>query len=329
MFNQSRITYWHYLILILFIYLAFYLGMAAYPLANNNEGLYAEIAREMLISGNYIIPHLNYVPYLEKPPLLYWLIALSYHVFGVTAFAARWVPATSAAFVCMGLCWFGKKTGRATEAWLTAIMLTTSLGFIIIGRVVFFDMLLTACLTLALLLFYIWYQHNKKIYLRAAYVFLALAVLTKGLLALVLVPSITIIFLYLVGQRTRIIHLFDMVGIILFLAVVLPWHIAAVFSYPGFFYDYFINEQFLRFLNERIPRDYYHGPFYYYLPRILIYIFPWSLLLPALIKRRKVMDKNPDKFNLFLGLWVWVPLIFFSISQAKANYYMIISMPAL
>ncbi len=327
--NFSRLTLGHYIALAMTIGIVFYFSLAGYPLSNNNEGLYAEIAREMFLSGNYLVPHLNFVPYIEKPPLLYWLISGSYHIFGVTVFAARFITATCGALTVICLCWLGHKIDRAVEAWLAAIMLATSIGFIVIARIVFFDMLLTVCLTFTLSCFYLWWRSNKKYYLFIAYIFLALAVLAKGMLSLILVPAICISFLLICKQKNRITALFNPIGLLLFLAVVLPWHIMASLKHPGFAWEYFINEQILRFLNDRMPHDYYQGPIYYYIPRILIYAFPWSLFIPALFKRNPIEDKNPDKLPIFLALWVIVPLIFFSISQAKANYYMIISMPAL
>ncbi len=329
MFKSFHLKSGHYYLLAFFIAIGFYVGLGGYPLSNNNEGLYAEVAREMLLTGNYIIPHLNFVPYIEKPPLLYWLIALSYHVFGVTTWAARLIPASCGALTIVCLLWLGQKIGRAREAWLTAVILATSLGYIVIARIVFFDMLLTACLTVTLSLFYVWWQTDKKYYLRSAYIFLGLGVLSKGLLILVLVFAISVTFLFICRQKKRILSLFDFWGIILFLAIVLPWHVAANIQYPGFFRDYFINEQVLRFLNERIPHDYYQGPIYYYIPRILAYLLPWSLLLPLLCKRHPMKNNDTDKLALFLWLWFIVPLVFFSVSQAKANYYMIIGMPAL
>jgi len=329
MLSNRSLTLWHYLALIALIYLAYFFGLGAYPLANNNEGLYAEVAREMLLTGDFIIPHLNFVPYIEKPPLLYWLTALSYQLFGVTTFAARLVPAACGALVSIGLLWFGRKIEREKEGWLASVIVTTSIGFIVVSRIVFFDMLLTACFTYTLLLFYLWYRTERRKYLHLAYVTLALAVLTKGMLALVLVPLICFIFLGINHQANRILALFNPAGILIFAAIVLPWHFIASSIYPGFTWDYFVNEQFLRFLNQRQPHDYYSGPFYYYLPRILIYLFPWCLLLPLFVKRNKSDERNGNHLSCLLWLWVFIPLLFFSISSAKANYYMIVSVPAL
>lgn len=327
--NDAKLNIWHYLLLAVVLYVAFYFGLASYPLANNNEGLYAEVAREMLATGNYIIPHLNFVPYIEKPPLLYWLIALSDHLLGVGALSARLIPALSATSICLGLVWFGKKINQPCEAWLASFILATSLGFIIIGRIVFFDMLLSACLAFSLLLFFLWHVSNKVSYLRIAYVFLALGVLTKGLICLVFVFLITTIFLIINRESKKILKLLDPFALFLFFAIVLPWHILANIKQPGFIWDYFVNEQFLRFLNERQPHDYYTGPIYYYIPRLAIYLFPWTLLTPILAYRAPKQLPQQKQLQWFLGLWFLIPLVFFSISEAKANYYMIVGVPPL
>jgi 4-amino-4-deoxy-L-arabinose transferase-like glycosyltransferase len=318
-------SFFHYACLALLLWLAFYLGCGAYAILDMNEGLYAEIAREMLSTQNYLIPHLNAVPYLEKPPLLYWLIALSYHVFGVSAFAARIVPSSCAVLACLSLIWFGKKIERKRQAWLAALILASSLGFCLIGRTVFFDMLLNLWLWLSLWCFYLWYQTDGRKYLRLAYFALALGLLTKGFVALIFPVGSVILFLLSepCSWRKRL-ALFDGWGIAVFFLVALPWHVAAVVKQPHFAWDYFINEQWYRFLDKRIPNDYHTGPWYFYFPYILAYLFPWSLLLPALLK-----TNFKDPLQKFLALSFLVPMVFYSLSRAKGDYYMVVGMPQL
>ncbi len=316
--------------LIFFIYTAFYFGLASYPIVDMNEGLYAEIAREMLASGNFLIPHLNHVPYLEKPPLLYWLIALSFKVFGSSTFAARLIPATAGASVCVGLILFMRRLQQQTIGWLAAIILASSLGVIIISRIVFFDMLLTAFLTFALCSFYFWYRYEKSSWLYLSYVGVALAFMTKGAIAIVLCGGIAMSFMLI--QKTplaKLMRFFNPIGIGLFLLITIPWHVLASMHMRGFAWDYFINEQVYRFLNIRIPHDYHTGPIYFYLPRIIIYLLPWALLIPALLQRefRKITLQDP--LLKFAWIWLLLPLLFFSLSSAKGDYYMIVSMPAL
>lgn len=324
------ITYRYFALLALLMLFGFYYGLNLYGLANNNEGLYAEVAREMYLSHQYIIPTLNGLPYIEKPPLLYWLINLCFHCFGANTFAARLVTATCGMLVCFSVAIFAQQIKRLHEGLLAALILSTSLGFILISRIVFFDMLLTAMFTLSLLSFYISWSLANINYLRIAYFFLGLAVLAKGPIACVL--GLLIVGTFLLVTKTFSLHikqLFDPIGILIFLLISLPWHVLATIQHHGFFQDFFINEQWLRFLDKRIPHDYYEGPIYYYLPRVILYLFPWGLLLPLLGLKKYRENLLKDPLKIFLWLWFLVPLVFFSISKAKANYYMVISCPAL
>jgi hypothetical protein len=306
---------------------SFYYGISTYAIENINEGLYAEIPREMLQIGSFIIPKLNFVPYIEKPPLLYWLIALSYKLFGVSEWSARVVPATSAALVCLSFLYFGNALRRNREGWVAALILATSVGFVATARVLLFDMLLTFFFTSALLSFFLWYRNQNSTFLKLFYVLMGLAFLTKGFLAVILIPLIVFSFMLLVSfPWKKIIQFFDPVGLLLFAALVVPWHYLAMKQQAGFAWDYFINEQFFRFLDMRVPHDYHTGPFYFYLPKIILYLFPWSLLSIMLFRQNASIDRT---LHRFLWLWFTIPLIFFSLSKAKGDYYMIIGLPPL
>jgi 4-amino-4-deoxy-L-arabinose transferase-like glycosyltransferase len=331
-----------------FFYTAiFYYALGSYPLLNNNEGLYAEIPREMLSSGNWLIPHLNGVLYIEKPPLLYWLIALNYKFFGISEWSARAIPATAGLATCLSLLFFSLRQKIAKIYWLPSFILATSLGYVVTARIVMFDCLFTCFITASLLLLYLWATQGHSKYLRFAYASLALAVLTKGLVALILVGGVVLALLFFIkspgSKWTKIKALFDPLALLIFLAIVLPWHIAASLQQDGFAWFYFINEHFLRFLGLREPRDYYGGPFYYYFIRIPLYLFPWSWFLLALCKRTKnkcsfaprlqpiqllsCHDNQP--FIKFCWVWFLFFLFFFSISAAKANYYLVAAFPPL
>lgn len=318
-----------FIFVFLLITINFFYGLGTYPLADNNEGLYAEIAREMLQTKQWIIPHLNGVPYLEKPPLLYWLIALCFKLGGINAWMARLIPALSASITIL-LPFILSASLTIRTCWLAAVLLASSFGFIVIGHVVFFDMLLTLWFSLCLYGFYMWYVTERIWFLRFSYASLGLAVMTKGLVALALLPSIMLItMLWNRCSLKRVIQLFDGIGIGLFLLIVLPWHIAATLQDNHFAWQYFVNEHWLRFLNQRIPHDYYSGPWYYHIARLLILFLPWSLLVPILLKKSTTSSLNVVQWQRLLWTWLLLPLLFFSCSAAKANYYMVISLPAL
>ncbi|HEX9020851.1 MAG TPA: glycosyltransferase family 39 protein, partial [Nitrospirota bacterium] len=307
-----------------FLLLGFYLffGLGGYGLLDNNEGLYAEVAREMLDTKSFIIPQLNGVPYLEKPPLLYWLVALMFSIFGQTEFAARLVPVLAGAAVLLSLIWLGNRTGKKQTGQLAAFILGTTAGFVGLSRVLLFDMVLAAFLSWALALLFAHLTSGGLKYLLWSYFFLALAVLTKGLVAIVLYYPVAVSFLRFTGRpvlrgMTRVFH---PAALALFIAVAAPWHILAAAENRDFAAFYFVNEHLLRFFNLREPHDYYTGPWYYYLPRLAAGMFPWTILLPLLALRSK--DGGQEKNDLGRYLWIWflAPLLFFSICRAKANY---------
>lgn len=312
-------------ILSFFILISFYLGLGYYALENINEGVYAEIAREMLVNKNFILPTLNYVSYFEKPPLLYWLITLSFKIFGLNEFAARFIPATSASVICFMTYYFIKRSVNERTGLIAALMLASNFLFVLMGRIVLFDMLLTAFFTAGLYSFYVWYSSENKYYLRLAYACLAFAVLSKGLMVFIFAPLICFIFMSLNKTPVRKqLQLFDPIGIALLFLIAAPWHIMASLQNSEFAWQYFINEHVLRFLDKRIPNDYHHGPWYFYFPRLFIYLLPWTLLSPLILK-----PASDKALNCFCWTWFITILIFFSISKAKGDYYMIMGMPPL
>lgn len=316
---------WFYFLIFLFPLFFFFYGLGSYGLLNNNEGLYSEIARELLLSSSlqdWIIPKLNGLPYIEKPPLLYWLTALSFYTFGETEWAARFFPALSGFFTAGVSGLFLLKIKQEKLFLPSVIFLSTSLGYLITARTVYFEGLLIFCLTISLLSFYLAYIQGHRIYSRLFYVFMGLAFLAKGLIGPVLVILILGIFVLLERSHWKNLHLFlDPLGLILGVTITLPWVILAAYYDSGFLWFFFINEHVLRFLDLKEPRDYYRGPWWYYLPRILGYIFPWT----PLFLNFPFLSKEKSPFFLFLKIWVIVPLLFYSFSKAKANYYMLIS----
>lgn len=321
---------WHLVILALLMFFSFYFALGNYALLNNNEGLYASIAKHMLQNKAFIIPYLNCVPYIEKPPLLYWLLSLSFSVYGFTAFAARFVTATSATLLCFSILYFARKIKQPKIGITATLIFASSIGVSIIARMVYFDMLFSFLIGGTLFCWFHWYETQKTVALRIGYILLGFAILTKGLVAIILTCGSFGAFLLLEKSFWKHLRLaLDGPGVLLFLAVVLPWHITAIIQHKNFFWHYFINEHFLRFLDLREPHDYYHGPIYYYLPRILIYLFPWSFFTPLIFLRTKHSSPIEQKLLRFSWCWLLLPLAFFSFSSAKANYYMIVSMPAL
>lgn len=327
--DQKERSWQGYLLLSLVVFFSFYFAIGSYPLFDNNEGLYASIAKSMLLDRSLVIPHLNWVPYIEKPPLLYWLLSLSFSVLGLNPLAARLVTGSSAALLCGVMLYFTRKINLPKLGIVSGLIFASSIGVSIIARMVYFDMLFTLLLSCTLGCYFYWHEFQKISFLRVGYLFFGLAVLTKGLVAVGLIGGSFGAWLILERDFRSLYRVLDPIGILVFLAVVLPWHLAAEAQHQGFLKYYLIKEHFLRFLNQREPHDYYQGPIYYYLPRIIIYLFPWSLFIPLIFWRSKSIDLSTQKLLRFCWCWLLIPLLFFSLSRAKANYYMIVSMPAL
>lgn len=320
--------------------LTLFAGLGSYGLLDNNEGLYGEIGREMshaLWTGDaLVLPQVIGLPYLEKPPLLYYSVAAAMSVFGESEWAAR-LPSALAALACLlGSGLFARQLGRTFAGRLAMVILTSSVGFALMARVVMFDMLLTTCLNLALFGFWLSWRGGSRAWLRGGYVLLALAVLTKGLVALVLAGLVLGAY-FLIWQRRHLLPalrlLADGPGLLLFLAVAVPWHVLASQANDQFAHFYFINEHVLRFLGKRIPHDYYSGSMLYYLPRLVLFLLPWPIYL-LLRPSRPTGAANAtaaDATETQRFLWAaWLaPLIFFSLSSAKANYYLVVVMPPL
>jgi 4-amino-4-deoxy-L-arabinose transferase-like glycosyltransferase len=310
----------------------FFYGLGSYGLLNNNEGLYASVAQEMLADGSWLVPHASHLPYLEKPPLLYWLLAAAYSLFGENAFAARFIPALSGALICVGLVAFARRAGVNRRAWLAAFLLATSLGYALVSRTVLFDTLNSLFVNGALGCYYLWLSTRRKHYLRAGYALLALSTLSKGMLGPALAALVVLVHYFVAEQKRNFLlrELIELPSLGIFLLVALPWHVAMLVQEPDFFVFYFWNEQILRFLDLRFPRDYYTGPAYYYVPRTLVLLFPWSLF-PALLFLRVPRQGDARAGHLRRFLWVWFAAIFafFSISEAKANYYIVLALPPL
>jgi 4-amino-4-deoxy-L-arabinose transferase-like glycosyltransferase len=307
----------------------FLYGLDAFPLRDNNEGLYAGIARDMLASGRYIVPHLNGVPYIEKPPLLYWLMSLSMWLLGPTPAAARLVPAGSMLALCACLFQFCRLHRNIRAGCYASVGLASAVPVALIAHVVLFDALLTALLGASLLCYLHSYLARSRRALLLAAFLLALAVLVKGGIALVLAAGVVGLFLLLMRERAGWRRLLDPGAAAVLLAAAAPWHLLATLEQDGFAWFYFINEHVLRFLGQRQPDDYHRGPLWFYLPRLFGMLLPWTAFLLLLVRRRATADSANRVIVRFCQAAVLFPFAFFSLSQAKAEYYLLVVAPPL
>jgi 4-amino-4-deoxy-L-arabinose transferase-like glycosyltransferase len=314
-----------------FAVLAALLGAGfGHPLQNMNEGLYARVAQEMLDARQWIVPMLDGVPYLEKPPLLYWITAAAFAVAGAGEVAARTAPWLGAVLALSALAWFARRHYGGRVALFAALILASSPLFVGLARTLLFDMLFTGLLAWALVL-----AHEaiaarpRRGFVRAAYAVLALAVLAKGLAAIAFACGTLLVAVALAarGERAwRLRVLLDPAALLLFAAIAVPWHVAAWLREPSFGWFYFWNEHIGRLTDSRWPHDYYTGPPWYYLPRIVGHAFPWILLLAWPVR---VEARGAGALRGFAWAWFLVPLAVFSLAASKSEYYMIVGLPPL
>ena len=302
------------------------LGSAA--LFEPDEGRNAEKAREILVLNDWITPHENFHPVLDKPIFFYWLIALAYKVFGISAWAAR-LPSALAALACIGVIyWFVRRRWDLWTAQWSGLILLTSLGFFVLARVVIFDMNLTLCLALALCAFYEGAHADdltkRRILCLLLYASLAIATLIKGLIGIVLPGMVIFFYLLITKQWFLLRRIYLIPGVILFLVVVIPWYLKVDALNPGYLRYYFWDEHFGRFTGADFNRS---QPWHYFIWVGMLGFFPWTLLVPV-VAGRYGKDAFDDK-TIFLSLWFVLPFLFFSASDAKLPHYILPVLPAL
>ncbi|MFZ6772407.1 glycosyltransferase family 39 protein [Undibacterium sp. SXout7W] len=268
---------------------------------------------------------------MEKPPLLYWLTAISFALFGESEWSARLVPALSSLSCVALILWFSKKNERVYAGRLAALMFISGLGVTAMSRTLMFDMLLTALLTASLMGAYFFLTAGSKKSWYWSLAMLALALLAKGFVAIILFSVVIGAYVVCISASVgdffrRISNLFDRRALGIFCVIAVPWHMAAMFAEPVFAWFYFINEHILRFLGKREPHDYYAGAWWYYLPRMIMYLFPWSFFLPVLFFAKSNVNKFKPLQWFLAAAWI-MPVLFFSLSSAKANYYLVVVMP--
>ncbi len=303
----------------------------SYPLIDPDETRYAQIAIEMNESRDWVTPTLDGHAYLDKPPLMYWLTALSFQLFGTNETAAR-LPSMFAALATILLTYgWGSRIVGQRSAWLGAMSLSLCGGFVLAGRFLILDSLLAFFTTACLLSGYIAVrgQNHRQVWWMVSGVACALGVLTKGPLALVLCspPLVVSGWLRADHSRTRVLHWAAFV--VPMVVVCVPWYVA-VAKFNSQFMDYFFWEHnYLRFMRG----SNHEQPFWFYVPIVFAAMFPASLLLPSVAvfvassANRKRSLRSKDLGFLVCGA-VWM-LAFFSAASCKLPTYILPAIPLL
>jgi len=323
------------------------------------DAVQAQISRNMLDSGDWVTARLDGIAYLEKSPLKYWMIATAFKVLGVHDWVARLPVALFAVLLCwltyrMGAWAFGERSGGRAGIY-AGLTLATCVGLFLFTRIQIPDVTVTATIALALWAFLRALDPEETrpgLWSAVMAAAIGTGLLLKGLIAAVFPVAAMLLFLGFTGdwrlrKTWRTLHVFR--GIFIALAIAAPWHILATLrnppyfdftmhsgpgEYRGFFWFYFFNEHLLRFLNLRYPRDYNTVPRLYFWLLHLLWLFPWSVYLPAAVKLsyRPVDRASPwnraSSMRLLCLCWAGFLLVFFTFSSTQ-EYYSMPCYPAL
>jgi 4-amino-4-deoxy-L-arabinose transferase-like glycosyltransferase len=301
------------------------LRLGALPLLGPDEPRYARVAVEMHRSGDLVTPTLQGRPWLEKPVLYYWLAGLGFTVLGENEWAAR-LPSVAAALLLVGVtALFGARLFGAAVGLHSGFVLGTSLMTFVYGRAAAMDMLLAACVTAALgLLALRLLGIAGRTAVVGAHAFLALATLAKGPLG-VLLPGLVVAGYAIVRRDARVLkEVLAPAGLATFAVVALPWYALAYQAQGQAFVDVFLLNHNLQRFTSTIHN--HPGPFYYYLPVLLLGLFPWSgLALPGVLGLRP----RRSAADAFVAVWLLLPLLFFSLAASKLPGYILPCLPPL
>jgi 4-amino-4-deoxy-L-arabinose transferase-like glycosyltransferase len=329
------------------VFLLFYglvpiFGGAGLGLVGADEPRYAQVAREMLARRDYITPMLYGKPWLEKPALYYWRAMFAFREFGVHDWVAR-LPSATFAFTLVVLIYLHMRRFRPGGQLDAALITASCAGILSFARGASTDMQLAAPLGIGMLGWYAWYETDSKFWLFDLYFFVGAATLAKGPVAPFLALIIILVFVALRREWTLLRRTLWWPGIVLYLAMVLPWFIAVQRRNPNFLRVFFLQHNLERFATNRFEHE---QVFWYYLPVILLSLMPWTIIAITALgsairesfaewraRRAKHhymgFQRAGDAFPEFLVIWAVLPILFFSFSDSKLPGYILPSVPPL
>ncbi|HXO33638.1 MAG TPA: glycosyltransferase family 39 protein [Candidatus Acidoferrales bacterium] len=325
-----------YIVGVLLLFLAVYGGSLFSPgLQDDADSTHAEAAREMAVTQDYVTLKVNGNRYLEKAPLMYWAVSLCYRCFGVNEFAAHLPVAVSMLLLVLLAMRWGRRAFGDRAAIYAGLLLSSAAGCYLFTRILIPESILSFFIAASFYFFATALEDGDAWRWYAGYAGMALSVLTKGLLAIVVVGLALSLYVAISGEwrRWHEFRLFS--GTVLFLLIAAPWHILAGIRNPHFYWFYFVNEHFMRFLGKRIPQDYNKQKNSLYWSLHLVWLFPWSLYLPVALRRPirewmarpkpgELRSRRPLTFQsrteLLCLVWAGVTLVFFSFSTNQEYY---------
>ncbi|OIN01012.1 glycosyl transferase [Polynucleobacter sp. QLW-P1DATA-2] len=329
--RQSSALHPGKILLLLLIYALLWFGTLNYRhLIPSDEGRYAEMAREMLVTGDWVTPRYNGYKYFEKPPLQVWATAITFQVFGIGDWQARLWSALTGFLTILAIGFTGTRIYNARAGWLAAVVLASSPMWVISGHFNSLDMGLSAFLVAALCsLLFAETTDNKsssRNWMWICWVFMALATLSKGVIGAVIPAMVLIAYSistwdWKIWTRLRLLS-----GLILFLLITAPWFVLVAQRNPEFLEFFFIHEHLQRFTQDAHSRT---GPIYYFVPLLLIGILPWALQIPGSIAQAWQERRREFSSGWLLVCWSVMIFAFFSVSHSKLPGYIIPIFPAL
>ena len=328
----SRNQLWLFITLFIMAAGVYFFTASGSAILDDGDALYSHVAQNMAATGDWITPYANGVRFLDKPPMLFWTTAASFRVFGVTEFAARF-PAACAVVAILPLLFFlGQNAGGSFAGFAACSAFAFCAGTFLFTRMAFPDIFLVFFMTLAVTAFYAWYRNEQNPLLSALmfYAAAAGAVLSKGLIGLFFPAAIVLLFLIWSKSVSRLRHFHILKGTLLFFIIAAPWHVLAAVRNPGFLWYYFVNEHFLRFMGKRLPLDYESISLPIFWALAIVWLFPWSVFLPALRHVWRGSDGRNDASRDVIRIcfcWAFVILVFFSFSSRCEHYSMPIFPP--
>ncbi|MHB8881935.1 MAG: ArnT family glycosyltransferase [Thermodesulfovibrionales bacterium] len=335
---QSRAYYLPALVVIILTLSFFRLG--SFRLFDVDEAVFSEATKEMVQTGDWLTPTYNGVNRYDKPILFYWLMALSYKVFGVNEFGARFPSALAGCLLSIMLWLFMKKAGDAEKALYASVSFVLSIYFVVYSHAAVTDMTLSLFISLSLFSFYhaVAGGQRRDLYMYGFYLFSALAFLTKGLIGIVFPFGIALVYMLLTERPAGLKKVFSLGGALLFLVVAAPWYLAQ-YSVNGqeFIDQFFIKHHFRRYTGIISGHK---GPVYFYIPALLIGLMPWVVFLPAGVINsiRAIREQGPSAEGtpasvkhspeLLAVIWLSSIVLFFSLATTKLPNYILPAVPA-
>ena len=313
------------------IIVAFYLfGLGRMPLLGPDEPRYAQVAREMFLTGDFVTPTLGGHTWFEKPSLLYWMMAAAFKVFGVNEWSARLGPAVCGLLTIAAVALVGREIDKSF-GFCSLLVTTTCLGLIVFSRAASFDVVITMTTTWALACFLLHELEKRRGLLIGFYAFVGLSLLAKGLVGIV-IPFGVIGVYYLIRRRcpARSVWLSVLWGMPLAVAVSAVWYGPVIARHGWSFVDeFFVQHHFARYVSNK----YHHPqPFYFYPAILLMLTLPWTpFFVESLVKARRWTWRADDDLSIvrvFSVAWLLFPIMFFSFSASKLPGYVLPVLPA-